>query len=338
MFFCSLLIKIKIMNMKKLKFYAYGLLVAGILFSAGCNKDSDDDNGDTPSGQSDYRVIESISYENNVEDYKAEFTYDGEQLSTVLEYVTFAKDQWSLDAKTEITYSGNNSYEMVYSVYDDGSWELDSRDVINHQDGLWQDHMEYFHDGADWISAYKTDYTYNSGKIVKEEYFEYVDGEPINDMKTIYSWVGDSPSAAEHYSWEIDEWIAETKDTITISDGKVIKVEMFMYEMNDYVFKMEFQYVGDVVSSIVMYYNLMGTWTNAGSILFTYDEHGNMIEEEITGEFSYRETYTYEEEKGNISLFYVNTGWYEMPYIGKSGSKTPLNFKDIKKHFSSFIN
>ena len=323
--------------MKKLKFYAYGLLVAGILFSTGCNKDSDDDNGDTPPGQSNYRVVELINYENNVEDYKAEFTYSGEQLSTVLEYITLTKDQWNLDAKTEITYPDNNTFEWVYSEYDNGNWEIDDKDVVTHQDGIWQVFMEYSYDGADWIEDYRTDYTYNSGKIVKEESFDYVWGDPVNSTKTIYSWVGNSPSTSENYSWENDTWIAESKDTITISDGKVIKVEMFMYEMNDYVFKMEFQYVGDAVSSIEMYYNLMGTWTNYGSILYSYDEHGNMIEEEMTGEWSSRETYTYEEGKGNISIFFENTGWYGIPHLGKSGAKSDMSFKDIKKHFSSFI-
>jgi len=322
--------------MENFKIYALGLLATGIVFSTSCKKD--EDNGDTPPTQSHYRVTEMISYENNIVDSKAEFTYNGEKLSVVTDYDILAKDQWELDSKTEINYHDNNTFEMVYFEYVNENWDIDDKDVVTHQNGIWQEYLEYFYDGADWVLEDKTEYTYNGDKIAKNESFYYVCGQAVNDEKIIYSWVGDAPSTAEYYEWQDEAWVANSKDTIYFSDGKISKVEMFSYDANDFVFKMEFQYTGDLVNKIEIWSKFMNTWTHEVSILFSYDENGNMTEQETTGEWGYRETYTYEKEKGNISLFFENTGWMGIPHIGKSGAKSNLSFNDIEKHFSTFMN
>jgi hypothetical protein len=325
--------------MKKLKFYALGLIVAGLLFSTGCKKDSEEDDGggNNPPVITDYRIVEILGFEDGVEDSKAEITYDGERITQVLEYYTFSKDQWNLDSKVDITYPDNNSFEMIYSDYEEGDWELSTKDEVTLENGLWSEYMEYYYSGVDWISAYRTDYTYTSGKIVKEESFDFYSGQQENESQSLYSWVGDLPSTVEHYHWAFDSWEADTRDTITFANGKIAKVETYSYSMMDDLLRMEYQYAGEVLSSVVYYYNFNGTWTNGGSIDYTYDEHGNMVEEEYSGQWNSRTAYTFEEGKGNIDLFMENTGWYTLPGIGKSADKSNSVFKNLKKIKSKIL-
>lgn len=327
--------------MRKFKFYAFALLIGGLLFSVGCSKDSDDDDdngGDNPSG-TNYRVHESIEYEGNVETSKDVFAYEGEKLSTVTSYEPQGKTEWEMDSKSEISYPDANSFEILSSDYDGGEWELDYKEVVTVQDGLWLTDMEYYYNGSDWISDYKTEYSYNSGKIVKEEEFWFDGGEMFNETKILYSWVGDTPSAAENYEWQEDVWVAVSKDTLIFSNGKISELKQFDYETSQYFLKMEFQYIGDDVSSIVFSVNFGGIWTNAGTFSFTYDEHGNLTEQEITSSFldSSRITHVYEEGIGNVSSFSPNTGWYDISLPFKSGAKSPSSFQDIKELYSSFL-
>ena len=326
--------------MGKFKFYAFAMLISGLLFTYGCKKDDGgDDNGGggaNPSG-TDYRVSESISSEDNVETEKDVFAYEGEKISTVTSYKTQGKTEWETDSKSDVTYPDANSFVTVDSKYSSGNWTLDSKEVVTMQDGLWQTDMEYHYSGTDWITDYKTEYSYNSGKIVKEEEFGYSDGEMFNSGKILYSWIGDTPSAAVDYDWEEDAWIAVSKDTLIFSDEKISEIIIYNYEI-EYSTKMEYQYIGDAVSSIVIYSNFGSGWTNLGTYSFTYDEHGNLTEQELTGYISSRVTYAYEEGKGNVSMFSENTGWFDyLSIFGKAGSKSPSSFQDIKKLYSSLL-
>jgi len=326
--------------MGKIKFYAFALLITGLLFSYGCKKeDGGDDNGgggDNPSG-SDYRVKESISSEDNVETDKDVFTYDGEKISSVLSYVSPGKTEWETDSKSEITYPDANSFEMLTSDYNGGNWALAEKEVVTLQDGLWQTDMNYIYSGTDWVPDYKTEYSYNSGKIVKEEEFYYDGGEMMNQTKILYSWAGDAPSTAENYSWEDGDWVLTTKDTLSVTNGKIVEIKQFDYESGQYFMKMELQYIGDAISSIVFSVSFGGIWTEAGTFLFTYDGNGNLTKQEITGAFASSTTYTYEEGKGNASLFAPNTGWFNLILPLKSGAKSATGFQDMRKIYSTFL-
>jgi hypothetical protein len=328
--------------MRKFKFYAFAVLITGLLFSYGCKKDSDDDNGgggDNPSG-TNYRVKESIDLEDNVETNKDVFTYEGDKLSSVMSYVPQGKTEWETDSKSEVTYPDANSFEIIDSDYSNGNWSLDSKEVVTMANGLWQTDMNYYHNGSDWVSKYKTVYSYNSGKIVKEEEFLFNNGTMENKTKTLYSWVGEVPSDALNYDWEDGNWIPNSKDTLTFSNGKIVELKQFDYETNQYFIKLEIQYVGDAISAMIISVNMGGgVWTNAGTFSFTYDSNGNLTEQEITSSFlpATRVTYSYEEGKGNLSTFMANTGWFNLSLPLKSGSKAPVTFKDLKKLYAPLI-
>ncbi len=325
--------------MKRFKVYAFATLIAGLLFSFGCSKDSDDDGGgDDPTTGSNYRIQESISYQDTEIESKDVYAYAGEKISSVTTYDPLAKTEWEMELKDDVTYPDANTFEIVSSDYDGEEWEMFSKKVVSLEGGLWQTILEYSYNGADWITDYKTEYSYNSGKIVKEEDFWFMDGEMINSGKTLYSWIGDVPSASVYYDWEGDAWVASDKDTLTFANGKIVEIKTYDYNANDYIMKMEFQYIGETLSSVVFYANFGGTWDNLGTFEYTYDSNGNITEQEMsTSSGSFSVSHTYETGKGNLLYFSENTGWLDgfIPY--KSGSKSSMGFQDIKELRSSFL-
>ncbi len=285
-----------------------------------CNKDDDDNGGggDNPSGQSDYRLTESISSEGGQETTKDVYTYDGEKLAHVMEYKTVAKTEWNQDNKTEVSYSSDNTFEMITSNYSSSDWVPAEKEVVTHQNGFWQTYMVYTHNGAEWVSSKKTDYTYSDGKITLEEGFQYIGEQVENEYKSVYSWIGDVPSSVEKYAWIEGEWQNSGKDTLTFSNGKLSVVETTTSDEGfEIIMKSEYSYTGDNVSSITMSSYYAGNWMEIGTITFSYDEHGNMTKMESSGGYmNFIDTYTYEEGKSNLSLIASNPGLGNFFYYG----------------------
>ncbi len=294
---------------------------------AGCKKD-DEDNGNSGGGdnpaQSNYRLTESVSTEEGVEPSKDVYSYDSDKLSQVIEYTQPSKGDWVEVSKTVVSYPSDNSFEMVTSDYINGEWSLSEKEVITHQNGLWEMDMVYEYNGADWVSESKAVYTYIDNKISKEEGFEYFDGEMENEYKYLYSYVGDTPSAVEKYQWDDGDWLFTGKDTLTFSNGKLAKFESsYLVEGTEILVKYEYSYTGDLASSISISYYMYNMWINAGTISFTYDEHNNMIKMDATGEYlSFVDTFTYEEGSSNWALINGKPGFfyfYGMEYAKLSG-------------------
>ncbi len=304
------------------------IVLLALLFLAvvSCKKDDNNNGGgDNPSG-TNYRMTESISTgEGSIKDV---YSYDSDKLSLVMEYTQSTKGDWAEDNKTEYSYT-DNSFEMLTSDYYDGEWELGEKEVITHNNGQWQSDIVYEYNGADWMTDSKVQYTYTNNKLTLEEGFWYDDGAEQKDYKYIYSYVGDTPSTVMRYTWVEGNWLDAGKDTLTFSNGKLANI---IYDMSiegmTYKMKSEFQYAGDVITSIAMSMYMNDVWTSIGTITFTYDSNGNMIKEEATGQyFNSSTTYTYEEGNSNWALIggdpesnFYGAG-YILPVMAKSNSE-----------------
>ena len=167
----------------------------------------------------------------------------------------------------------------------------------------------------------------------------YNDGQTVNDYKSVYSWVGDVPSAVERYTWIEGAWQNNGKDTLTFTNDKLSKVEINMtVEGMEIKAKSEYQYSGDLLSSITMSYYFNGTWMNVGTITFTYDEHDNMIKLESSGQYmNSSNTFTYEEGKSNLTLVSGNAGLADFYYYGISFKSSPNFNTQMEKLFSQVL-
>ncbi len=320
---------------KLLKFQTVMLSLLMLAAITSCNKDDDDNGGgggDDPAG-TNYRMTESVSTEEGVETYKDVYSYDSDKLSMVMEYNQPTKGDWAEDSKTEVSYPTDNSFELLTSAYSNSSWIPTGKEVVTHQNGVWQSDVYYDNNGADWEMNEKIEYTYSNGKITKEEGFVYYTGQQENEYKYIYSYVGDVPSTIDRYMWAEGNWEGSGKDTLTFSNGKLTMVETNMSMQGvSIIAQSVYEYSGDNVSKITIKYNYGGMWMEIGTISFTYDEHSNMIKLESTGEYmAFSDSFTYEEGNSNWALISGTPGFfsfYGMTYSSKSFQK--IN-KEINK-------
>jgi len=314
---------------KLLRLQSILMLLLFFVAITGCNKDDDDNGGgggDNPA-QSNYRMTESVSTEEGVETSKDVYSYESDKLSQVVEYTQPTKGDWVEDNKTVVSYPSDNSFEMVTSDYLNGEWSLSEKEVVTHQSGVWQSDVTYSYLGSDWLMNEKIEYTYSNGKITLEEGFVYPAGEEVNEYKYVYAYAGDVPYTVDRYTWTDGAWENSGKDTLTFSNGKLITVESgISMEGVSIIAKSEYEYSGDNVSKITIKYNYNGIWMDAGEIVFTYDEHGNMIKLEGSGQYmNYSDTYTYEEGSSNWALINGEPGFINFYGMGFSKSFRKVN-------------
>ncbi|HHD63023.1 MAG TPA: hypothetical protein ENK96_01370, partial [Desulfobulbaceae bacterium] len=119
----------------------------------------------------------------------------------------------------------------------------------------------------------------------------------------IFTWIGTTPSTAEYRFYGENSYDSIIlKDTLTLSNNKIVKVEGKHYFL-DTVFlqKSLIQYEADKVISVVEYLRDSVDWVEYDSHLFEYDENGNLAKY-TSGSTS--TIYTYETDKGNLDLIY----------------------------------
>ena len=293
----------------------------------GCNKDDDDNGGggDNPA-QTNYRLKESVSTGDEKESIKDVYSYESDNLSGIMEY-TGSEGNWAESEKTEVSYPSDNSFEMITSNYAEGDWNPSEREVVTHQDGAWQTYLTYDYMGANWSLTEKIVYTYSSGKITKEEGFVYPGGQEQNEYKYNYTYVGDVPSAIDRYMWSNENWESIGKDTLTFSNGKLISVQTNMeIEGMPIIMKSEYEYSGDKVSKITVKMKYGEMWVDFETVVFTYDEHGNLTTMSGSGEyFEFSDTFTYEEGNSNWALINGMPGFINYYGMGFSKSFQKIN-------------
>jgi hypothetical protein len=313
---------------KLLRLQSILMLLLFFVAIAGCKKDDDDNGGggDNPA-QTNYRMKEAVYAEENVESSKEVYSYESDKLSQVIEYTQPTKGDWVESEKTEVSYPSDNSFEMLTSNYASGDWNPSEKEVVTHQNGIWQSYLTYDYVGSDWSMTEKIEYTYSNGKITKEEAFVYPAGQEENEYKYIYSYVGDVPSTIDRYMWTDGNWEGSGKDTLTFSNGKLTLVETNMtMEGVSIILQSAYEYSGDNVSKITIKYNYGGMWIDFGSIIFTYDEHGNMISLVGSGQYmNYSDTFTYEEGNSNWALISGTPGFINFYGMGYSKSFQKVN-------------
>jgi len=324
---------------KLLRLQSILMLLLFFVAITGCNKDDDDNGGggDNPAA-TNYRMTESVSTEEGVETSKDVYSYESDKLSQVVEYTQPTKGDWAEDSKTVVSYPSDNSFEMVTSDYLNGEWSLSEKEVVTHQNGVWQSDVTYSYMGSDWLMNEKIEYTYSNGKITLEEGFVYPAGEEVNEYKYVYAYDGDVPSTVDRYAWTDGAWESAGKDSLIFSNGKLIAVETNMtMEGMTILVKSEYEYSGDNISKITIKYNYGGMWMDAGAVVFTYDEHGNMIKLEGSGQYmNYSDTYTYEEGSSNWALINGEPGFINFYGMGYSKSFRKVN-NEISKVVKSVL-
>ena len=316
---------------KLLKLQALMLMLLLLAAITSCKKDDDNgDGGDNPS-QTNYRLKESVSTGDEKGSTKDVYSYDNDKLSLIMEY-TGSEGNWSENNKTEYSYPSDNSFEELTYMGSEGNWTMSGKEVVTYGNDGWQSDVMYQYTGSDWSMTEKIVYSYTNGKITKEEAFVYYSGQEENEYKYIYNYAGDVPSTVQRYTWTNGDWEDAGKDTLYFSNGKLTKVESkFMQEGLEMTLQQNIEYSGDMITKITMKYGYGGTWLDAGTITFTYDEHNNMIKFEQTSDFySYSETMTYEEGNSNLALITGEPGYmsfYGIGFASKSFNKINKEMK-----------
>ncbi|NOX45861.1 MAG: hypothetical protein GXO89_02660 [Chlorobi bacterium] len=304
--------------MKRHRILAFVVIVAGLFCFSGCKKDIEEEKDSKVS----YRLLESISSNDSLELYKTIYTYTGDKLTLIENYSSTAKDtSWEYTSKIEITYPDNTTMDKARYDYLNGNWEESSHEIITHQDGRWQEYVKYNPNGTIHL---KTNYTYNFNKIIKKETLINNGGSMVHYRTNIFTWIDDLPSTSEYRLFLEDTSTYVIKDTITLSNGKVIKIESIHYfEKGDFDVKREYYYTGENLSSTTLYINDSGSWVEGISDFFYYDGNGNLIKRE--SDFL-KTNYSYEENSGNLSFVegYLTDFYYMFyPVPTKSGINIP---------------
>ena len=305
--------------MKKNTILTFVILVAGLFCFLGCKKDTSEEE----KNKTAYKLVGSISSNDSLDLYRTVYTYNDDKIILIENYSSSVKDtSWENTSKTEITYPDNTTLNKANYNYYNGSWEENTNEIITYQDGRWQEYTKYNSNGTIQL---KTNYTYNYNKIIKEETLINNGGVMVHYHTNIFTWIDDLPSTSEYRLFLEDSSTYILKDTITLSNGKVIKIETNAYfEKGDFNLKQEFQYVGENVSSIILYTNNSGSWIEGESKLFYYDENGNMITRESG---LLKTNFSYEENGGNLSFVEgYSTDFYYLfyPFPTKSGMNIPM--------------
>ena len=284
---------------------------------AGCNKDKDDD-----SNIQYYRLIEANVYADSNNIGKTEYKYDGDRLSEMISYSISGGDTaWKSYYKQEFYYPDNNTFEKVLFNKDNGEWQEETKEVTTHLNGLWQHISKYTESG---VLTSKADYTYDGDKIINRKFYLKAQDGMILNTEYSFTWIGKTPSTAIYNFYGDGSVGIILKDTFTLSNNKIVKIEGSLeFTKDDNKMMILIDYEGDNVVSIVDYINDSGSWVESSSDLFEYDENGNLTKW-IQGSTQIITTYKYEEGKGNMDLIYgTSTDFYyfyfPMPAISEAG-------------------
>ncbi len=193
--------------MKKLNFYVF-LLVLPLVFNA-CSED--DDNGDNGGGltpdNAPVLVSELVMTETDEWGSYSQtigFVYNDNKLITRI-------NQAYTEEYDGTTYSGS---EYVMYTYDSQNRPISSAGYDSEDDAQWDkeefvysgnkmEYIDYDYDGAAWVYSYKDVFEYDdNGQVVKITYFEYIDGQWMEDDGYLaYDWSSGNVAKLTSYNY-----------------------------------------------------------------------------------------------------------------------------------------
>ena len=275
--------------------------LALVLLISACKKEYQNKGADILRG---YRLTQIIrSQEGNIDD------------TVVFSYVDEKVTGWVVrgfennDFKVEITYPDYNTVEFIKSDQDYGIWEIEEKIVYTISNNLVIIEENFNFDGEGYTKMGKRSYQYNNDdNLVEYVFSHFATGSevPLYRQEFIYN---DTLLTVDHrYQYHIDSWL-ETSNIIYEYDGNVLASSILSSKTNNiwkqYV-KDEFNYEGDNVIEINSYQISNDSSLVLNSVInYTYDGNGNIIawEESISMGNTFFNSYTYEQESGNLSLF-----------------------------------
>lgn len=281
------------------------LAILAISLFVSCEKDNDNDS--SPSKNS-HRIKQIFSEYDNYSK-KTVFSYEGEKLVNITEYLKF-ESGINEEFKAEITYSGDNATETWYHK-ESGSWELDEKYEYVIQNGLMMEETDYDYGNGTWIEDGKWTYQYSGNNISGWQGYEDEDEDGTLEQDSKGEYIYQNGKLSEYKGYELDEsnnWYQDYKTTFTYAGSNMINWIDFNLDESDNwknYYKAEYQYSGDKVSQIEGFYwnSNDSQWESVDLDSYTYNSNGYLIGElDDDGE---KRTYEYEEGNGNAKFF-----WY----------------------------
>ncbi len=306
--------------MEKIAFYTFRLMTIGLFFLSGCKKDSKTKNNLTISNR-----ISEVSIQIDSSDFsKHKYSYNDNKLVLDLLYIPDENGGWKVHNKTEIIYINDNLFKKI-NYYDigTGNLELNKTENIIYENGLWKEYIKY---NANGIEEEKNIYIYDNGLLIEKKHFIFQDGQYVIKELINPFWIDNLLSYVNIYWFKSDGTQNLIRDTITYSNGEISKIETIdYYDERTFVYKRNFFYTGNMLSSIVTYYNNSGSWTEILSQFYSYDNKGNLIKKEFLDTTKNEQVfYSYEENCGNISFvegYFTDYFDFYYPFPTKSGSE-----------------
>ena len=201
---------------------------------------------------------------------KLSFHYDAfGNLSEYAEWEIADAGGWEMDGKFSFSYNTEGKMDSIMVFFPDSLGNLLPIDleVFTYTDGkLTRDVESYYDtDSLQWLEEIKDIYTYDSsGRLV--EAVEYDNPEYQTVIKTSTAWAKSKKTTWTYddkgnvatitdYDWDSGQWVADSKDDYTFSNGKL---------------------TGDVSSS---WDSNSGTWSGEDKYIYSYDNQGRFVQE-----------------------------------------------------------
>ncbi|WP_289055993.1 hypothetical protein [Carboxylicivirga marina] len=237
------------------------------------------------------------SYENEMPQYKIEFFYENQRITSTMEY-RYNDNAWHEDEHTIIEYDGNLITISTEHVID-GLWNnknqvqllmnkdtIKQRTIFNWQDNHWSK------------EAYYT-YTYRNNKFIDEVYWRLTNDSYVRDHKTMCFYK--NGLIFEIRDYEIEQmilWVCNRVLSINkLSQNHLELVESIKNDDGEWI----------QVNACQLIYSkgkLRQFIEQTGAINFSYNENGNLSQQ--IEDDGYITTYSYETGKGNASILAIN--------------------------------
>jgi hypothetical protein len=266
----------------------FSLLI--VLLLVTCKKDN-------TNLSSDYRIIKSIYYYDQVQFDSMLYEYEDNRMSAILGYNNNGEES----SMVSIEYSDNDSIVLVFSYYMDTSMVVEAKKVLKLDGSHVIEVIYYEADDVLWKPSSKLTYSYENDNLV--EFIEYDDqsGDWMPNDKTVYEYDGPKHLQTTRYKYA-NGWQTWEKLVFTYIDNKVDYVLGYVYDDGSVIetYKTGFSYEGDLMKSCTDYSNDSGSWIPTGSILYTYDSYNNLESYSFPiDELTYKVEYEYEQGSGN---------------------------------------
>lgn len=293
-----------------------------IVLASACKKDSKD-----PEPLQGFRLTEMVWSVEGTNDDIINFSYNDDKVSG-----------WTSDStsKVDVIYSGTDVVEFIVSEQDSSNRVVEMKMVYTFSDMKIQKIEGFDFDGNELILLNRTTYQYNNGNVIEELTSYFHEGNATFLSKKVYSYSGNLLDEYISYQFYEESWRESTKVDYQYENDR-LKLSITSGYGNDIwnpYYKDEFNYEGGKVIDIKTYnYVEDELWTLSNSIVYNYDNDGNMINAEESSQSgnTYTISYTYEVGLGNLSLFNFDSeyGYPHSVYDPKPKSFFKSAYPDI---------